>query len=83
MIRDTAKHRPFQRYHGKWRPRKLRDLVMERLGKTIQDGSHDSVTDAASTMELFRLVRGEWERELEEKAKKTSKDRTRNALTKS
>jgi RNA exonuclease 4 len=83
MIRDTAKYRPLQRYHGKWRPRKLRDLVKEHLGKTIQDGSHDSVTDAASTMELFRLVRGEWERELEEKAtRKTSKDKARNGLTK-
>lgn len=83
MIRDTAKYRPFQRYHGKWRPRKLRDLVKEHLGKTIQEGSHDSVTDAASTMELFRLVRAKWERELEEKAKKTSKDRSKSAMTKS
>jgi RNA exonuclease 4 len=71
MIRDTAKYRPFQRLHNnKWRPRKLRDLVLEHLGKTIQEGSHDSVTDAASAMELFRLARAEWERELDEKAKK-------------
>jgi RNA exonuclease 4 len=74
LIRDTAKHRPFQRLHnGKWRPRKLRDLVLEHLGKTIQEGSHDSVTDAASAMELFRVARGEWERELDERAKKAKK----------
>lgn len=66
-IRDTAKFRPFQRFHLKWRPRKLRDLVKERLGKVIQDGSHDSTVDAASTMELFRLVRKEWEQELAHK----------------
>jgi RNA exonuclease 4 len=70
LIRDTAKYRPFQRFHKKWRPRKLRDLVLEHLGKTIQEGSHDSVTDAASTMELFRLVRSDWERELDEKKSK-------------
>merc|ERR1712038_2058505 len=29
-IRDTAKYRPFQRYgNGKWRARKLKDLVKE------------------------------------------------------
>ncbi|GAX17256.1 esterase [Fistulifera solaris] len=66
-VRDTSKYRPFQRYGGnKWRPRKLRDLVRENLElPDFQADSHDSVTDATATMELFKLVRAEWERELE------------------
>jgi len=70
MIRDTAKYRPFQRYgNGKWRARKLRDLVKENLkGKEgFQEGEHDSVQDAVASMELFQLVFSEWEKELENK----------------
>ena len=72
-IRDTAKYRPFQRArNGKWRPRKLRDLVKEHLGKHIQVAgeSHDSIEDARSTMELFKRVRVAWENELEKKKQK-------------
>lgn len=74
--RDTAKYRPFQRLGGnKWRSRKLRDLVKENLGLSIQENgqAHDSVDDARATMELFKLVREEWEGELERKVKKASK----------
>lgn len=72
-IRDTAKHQPFQRLGGsKWRPRKLRDLVKEHLGLTIQQAgqSHDSTQDAWASMQLFRLVREKWEQDLEEKSSK-------------
>ncbi|KAL3937585.1 MAG: hypothetical protein SGBAC_007343 [Bacillariaceae sp.] len=71
-IRDTAKYRPFQRYgNGKWRARKLRDLVKENLkGKEgFQEREHDSVQDARATMELFHLVRSQWEKELTSKTK--------------
>ena len=70
MIRDTAKYRPFQRYgNGKWRARKLRDLVKENLkGKDgFQEGEHDSIQDAMATMELFQVVFSQWEKELENK----------------
>jgi RNA exonuclease 4 len=60
-IRDTAKYRPFQKFTNKWRPRKLRELVKERLEQDIQEASHDSVEDARATMKLFRTVRHEWE----------------------
>ncbi|GKZ00690.1 hypothetical protein MPSEU_001021100 [Mayamaea pseudoterrestris] len=73
-VRDTAKYRPFQRLgNNKWRPRKLRDLVKENLDKAIQvEGeSHDSLEDARATMELFQLVRKQWEAELLEKPSKT------------
>lgn len=72
-IRDTAKYRPFQRFHnGKWRPRKLRDLVKENLkGKeSFQEGEHDSVQDAMATMELFQLVQSAWEKEIASKINK-------------
>jgi RNA exonuclease 4 len=72
LIRDTAKYRPFQRYgNGKWRARKLRDLVKENLkGKdSFQSGEHDSVQDAMATMELFQVVFSQWEKELESKKK--------------
>ena len=75
-IRDTAKYRPFQRAAGpnggKWRPRKLRDLVKEHLNMSIQvkGESHDSTEDARATMELFKRVRTQWEKELEKKALK-------------
>jgi RNA exonuclease 4 len=71
-VRDTAKYRPFQRLHHvvggsgkqKYRPRKLKDLVAERLDQTIQTGSHDSVQDAAAAMALYRSVHIEWEQEI-------------------
>ena len=72
LIRDTAKYRPFQRYgNGKWRARKLRDLVKENLkGKEgFQEGEHDSVQDAMASMELFQVVFSQWEKELENKTR--------------
>ena len=72
-IRDTAKYRPFQRFgNGKWRARKLRDLVKENLKdkEGFQEGEHDSVQDAKATMELFQLVQSQWEKEVASKKKK-------------
>lgn len=71
--RDTARYKPFMRATGrsggKLRPRKLRDLALEELGKRIQvEGEgHSSVEDARASMELFKVARGRWEKELEEK----------------
>ena len=79
MIRDTARYKPFMRpgrVGGKFRPRKLRDLVAEHLGMEIQKkgmGGHSSVEDARASMELFKVVRGRWERELEGKSGKKRK----------
>lgn len=71
-IRDTSKFRPFQRFaNGKWRARKLRDIVKENLKdrSTFQSGEHDSVQDASATMEVFQLVRAQWEKEITNKQK--------------
>ncbi|KAL3776986.1 hypothetical protein ACHAWO_006340 [Cyclotella atomus] len=67
--RDTAKYKPFMRpgrVGGKMRPRKLRDLVWENCGLEIQRKGvgHSSVEDARASMELFKCVRGRWEKEL-------------------
>ena len=74
MIRDTAKYRPYQRLggDGKYRPRKLRDLVAEHCDMTIQrpGESHDSVDDARAAMELFKASRVAWEAALERKQRK-------------
>lgn len=72
-IRDTAKHRAFQRLgNNKWRPRKLKDLAFQHLGLKIQEKgqAHDSVDDARATMEVFKVGRGPWEKELEAKLRK-------------
>merc|ERR1712150_133300 len=77
-IRDTAKYRPFQRASGrnggKWRPRKLRDLVKEHLNIDIQvvGQAHDSTEDARASMDLFKHVREVWEKELKRQATSTS-----------
>lgn len=69
-VRDTARYKPFMRATGrsggKLRPRKLRDLVYEQLGRRIQvEGeAHSSVDDATASMELFKSVRIPWEKEL-------------------
>lgn len=73
-IRDTAKYKPFMRASGrnggKLRPRKLRDLVKEHVGRTIQvEGeAHSSVDDANATMDLYKTVRDQWEKEIKLKA---------------
>lgn len=73
-IRDTARYKPFMRASGrnggKLRPRKLRDLVKENLGLTIQkEGeAHTSVEDAQATMKLYKVVREKWEKEIEKAA---------------
>lgn len=72
-IRDTAKYRPYQRLgNNKWRPRKLRDLALQHVNLVIQEKgqSHDSTDDARATMELFKVTRASWERELESKARR-------------
>jgi inhibitor of KinA sporulation pathway (predicted exonuclease) len=41
-------------------------LVYEQLGTKIQEEgkAHDSVDDARASMELFKVVRAKWEKEL-------------------
>lgn len=48
-IRDTSRYQPYMRQRmtaGKFRPRSLKELTLEFLGKKIQSGEHDSVREA-------------------------------------
>jgi len=67
--RDTARWPPLMRTnrHGKRRPRKLRELAAEHLGRTIQEGEHGSVEDASAAMDLYRKFAVEWEQDLRTK----------------
>jgi RNA exonuclease 4 len=74
MIRDTATYRPFMRYfHGKFKPRKLKDLAKEHLNMQIQGGEHTPDEDASAAMLLYRAKRAEWESNLKIFRGKTSK----------
>jgi RNA exonuclease 4 len=47
----------------KLEPRKLKDLVKERLGVCVQGSgkAHDSIEDARAALELYKKARPEWE----------------------
>lgn len=58
--RDTAK---FYRFvSGKGRPRKLKELTWEFLGRSIQLGEHCSMEDAKAALDLYKEFSDEWER---------------------
>jgi RNA exonuclease 4 len=64
-IRDTATYRPFMRFaHGKFKPRKLKDLAREHIRMDIQGGEHTPDEDARAAMLLYRSKRKEWEANL-------------------
>lgn len=69
IVRDTAAFVPFQKCNISsshfFQQRKLKDLALEILGVSIQDGAHDSTEDAAAALLLYMCVRGEWEKENE------------------
>lgn len=86
MIRDTATFRPYMRPHGKkggkWKPRALRDLTKQFLGKVIQTGEHDSCEDARCSLELYKLKAEEWEKfNLEKKAERKLKMTSKHILS--
>jgi RNA exonuclease 4 len=67
-VRDTARYAPYMKQvvgddKLLLRPRKLRDLAWEKLGKQIQDDSkpHCPVEDAAAALDLYKEVRAHWE----------------------
>ena len=70
LTRDTATWAPLMRTNGrgKRKPRKLRDLVKEHLGRTIQEGEHGSVEDATAAMDLYKLFAADWEASLRSQA---------------
>ena len=68
-IRDTAHYAPYMQMDprsGITRPRKLRDLCWERLGRCIQlDGRpHSPIEDSIAALDLYKASRKEWEQYL-------------------
>jgi RNA exonuclease 4 len=71
-VRDTALYAPYMQLDvrlGMARPRKLRDLCWERLGRCIQmDGNpHSPIEDAIAALDLYKAVRKDWEAYLQQK----------------
>ena len=85
-IRDTATYTPFMRSlesrlveeQRTLCPRKLRDLVLEKLGKHIQvmGKAHSPVEDAIAAMDLYKAVRSEWEMDMMKKVSKANQQVT-------
>ena len=72
MIRDTAYYQPFMQERVAagvsllWTPRKLRDLVQEKLrdwpdAAAFQNGAHCPATDAKAALALYKSHRPRWE----------------------
>lgn len=43
-------------------PVALKTLAMKYLGRSIQNGEHDSVQDARACMDIYKQVSNDWER---------------------
>lgn len=76
-IRDTAKYEPFMKTRfddGVLWPRKLKDLVKEKLNRTIQpDGrEHCPIEDSAAALDLYKSVGMKWEKVMDYKISRTS-----------
>ncbi|XP_059191338.1 apoptosis-enhancing nuclease [Centropristis striata] len=71
MVRDTCTTRHLSRLAGFPRQRcsSLKTLSSKLLNRKIQAGrgGHCSVEDALAALDLYKLVEGEWERELQDK----------------
>ena len=63
LMRDTSLFKKFRNHITK-RPRSLKSLAFEYLGKAIQDGEHSSVEDARCALELFKIFKAEWDQML-------------------
>merc|ERR1712232_6754 len=77
QVRDTAKFEPFMKIRfddGILWPRKLKDLVAEKLKRSIQQEGqcHSAYEDALAAFDLYRLVRRKWEKTMDYKIKRTA-----------
>lgn len=59
-IRDTSRYPPFRSKYNNYSP-SLKNLCRDFLGVAIQEGEHDSVTDARAAMRLYTLHHAQWE----------------------
>jgi len=73
-VRDTALYAPYMQMDprsGLTRPRRLRDLCWEHLGRCIQlEGRpHSPIEDAIAALDLYKAARNEWEEYLMQQQK--------------
>jgi RNA exonuclease 4 len=86
LTRDTAKYEPFMKLRfddGVLWPRKLRDLVTEKLSREIQPAGvpHSPFEDALAALDLYKKVRAKWEKVMDYKIKKTAEIEQRQTPT--
>lgn len=60
MIRDTSRYGQFKKL-TEGRTPGLKRLTLHFLGANIQEGEHSSVQDAKAALQLYMLVRKDWE----------------------
>lgn len=80
LTRDTAKYEPFMKVRfddGVLWPRKLKELVSEKLHQEIQivGKPHSPYEDALAALDLYRSVRTKWESVMAYKIDKTNQIR--------
>jgi RNA exonuclease 4 len=80
LTRDSAKYEPFMKVRfddGILWPRKLKDLVSEKLNHEIQvtGKPHSPYEDASAALDLYRSVRPKWESVMVYKIEKTNQIR--------
>jgi RNA exonuclease 4 len=64
QVRDTSVHPPFMKsnpHTGAYQARRLCHLTQSFLGKKIQQYEHDSLEDARAAMDLYMLVKPDWD----------------------
>ncbi|KAL5019714.1 hypothetical protein ScPMuIL_002606 [Solemya velum] len=69
MIRDTSGYRLLRKKAGIFGggSMSLKKLTANLLGRTIQRREHCSVEDARASLDLFKLVRTQWERKIRQR----------------
>ncbi|KAG9292490.1 hypothetical protein G9A89_001563 [Geosiphon pyriformis] len=65
LTRDTSLYQLFLDLFPNRQTPSLKRLAERTLKKTIQEGVHDSVTDAQTAMEIYRKYQTEWEHWIE------------------
>jgi len=66
MIRDTSMYSKFLKLTKCQKP-SLKRLALHFLGVSIQEGKHCSVQDAKAALQLYMLVRNDWESKFKKK----------------
>ena len=66
LVRDTSCYVPLRTlaHLPLEHPPGLKKLALNLLDRSIQTGSHDSVEDAQTCLDLYKVIEGQWENEM-------------------